>query len=83
MANWKKPPFWAPFFPIDVRKDERREHDEAPRQPDRPGAKWPRSAWSASAPASQRNAPPSTIKYLEAASRQVAEARDFQRIPER
>ena len=26
---------------------------------------------------------PSTIKYLEAASRQVAEARDFQRIPER
>ena len=38
MANWKKPPFWAPFFPIDVGKDERREHDEAPRQPDRPRA---------------------------------------------
>ena len=38
MANWKKPPFWAPFFPIDVRKDERQEHDEAPRQPEQPRA---------------------------------------------
>ena len=40
-----------------------------PRQPEQPGPKWPRSASSASAPATQRNAPPSTIKYREAASR--------------